>query len=86
MPLLIDILGMLGAGVLVYAYAMLSMRRLSGDGLAYQLLNLGGAIALMINSAVHLAWPSALLNLVWCGIGILAVRRVMATRPWRREV
>ncbi|MFC4532325.1 CBU_0592 family membrane protein [Sphaerisporangium dianthi] len=86
MPQLIDILGMLGAGVLLYAYAMLSMRKMSGDSLAYQLLNLGGAIALMINSAAHLAWPSALLNLVWCGIGILAVWRLVVARPWKRQV
>jgi hypothetical protein len=84
--LLVELLGMLGAAVLIYAYAMLSMRRMSGDGLAYQLLNLGGAIALMINSAAHLAWPSALLNLIWCGIGVLAVRRMMVTRPWKRQV
>ncbi|WP_248959523.1 CBU_0592 family membrane protein [Sphaerisporangium perillae] len=86
MPLLIDILGMLGAGVLLYAYAMLSTRRMSGDSLAYQLLNLGGAIALMINSACHLAWPSAVLNLIWCGIGILALWRLAVTRPWKRQV
>ncbi|GGK88624.1 hypothetical protein Sme01_01780 [Sphaerisporangium melleum] len=86
MPLLVDILGMIGAGVLLYAYAMLSMRKMPGDGLAYQLLNLGGATALMINSAFHFAWPSALLNLVWCGIGILAVYRLVVARSWKRQL
>ena len=84
MRLLIDILGMIGAGLLLYSYVMLSMRKMTGDSLGYQLLNLGGAIALMINSACHFAWPSALLNLIWCGVGGLAVwRLVTARRPGR---
>jgi hypothetical protein len=82
---LIDVFGLLGAGALLYAYAMLSMRKMSGDSLAYQLINLGGAVALMVNSAFHFAWPSAVLNLVWSGIGILALWRLVTTRPWRRR-
>jgi hypothetical protein len=82
--LLIDVLGILGAGVLIYAYAMLTMRRMAGDSLRYQLINLGGSVALMVNSAVHLAWPSALLNLIWCGIGALAVGRLTGALPWKQ--
>ncbi|MEV7969614.1 hypothetical protein AB0O34_27060 [Sphaerisporangium sp. NPDC088356] len=85
MYLLLEVLGMLGAGALLYAYAMLSMGKMSGDGLAYQLINLGGAIALMVNSAAHFAWPSAVLNLIWSGIGLLALWRLATTRPWRRR-
>lgn len=84
MVLLVDIIGMAGAAALLYAYAMLSMRKLSGDGLTYQVINLGGALALMVNSAVHSAWPSALLNLVWCCIGLMALWRLPALR-WRRR-
>jgi hypothetical protein len=81
---LIDIIGLLGAGALLYSYAMLSMGKLAGDGLPYQLLNFGGAVALMINSAFHFAWPSAVLNLVWSAIGVFTVWRLVATRPWKR--
>ncbi|MEU8268395.1 hypothetical protein AB0B89_14635 [Sphaerisporangium sp. NPDC049002] len=85
MFLVLEILGMLGAGALLYAYAMLSMRKMSGDSLAYQVINLGGAVALMVNSAVHFAWPSAVLNLIWSGIGLMALWRLATTRPWRRR-
>ncbi len=85
MSLLLEILGMLGAGALLYAYAMLSMRKMSGDSLVYQLINLGGAVALMVNSAAHFAWPSAVLNLIWSGIGLFALWRLATTRPWRRR-
>ncbi|GIH70893.1 CBU_0592 family membrane protein [Sphaerimonospora thailandensis] len=80
MSTLITIIGMIGAVVLLYGYAMVSARKLAGDGLPYQLLNLGGGIALMINSAYHSAWPSAILNMVWGGVGVVAIGRVAARR------
>ncbi|MFC4585041.1 CBU_0592 family membrane protein [Sphaerisporangium corydalis] len=85
MSLIVDLIGMAGAAALLYAYAMLSLRRMSGDSLSYQLINLGGAVALMINSAFHFAWPSALLNLIWCGIGLMALWRLLTPRSWKRR-
>ncbi|MEU9885365.1 hypothetical protein AB0M95_25695 [Sphaerisporangium sp. NPDC051017] len=85
LPILIDGFGILGAASLLYSYAMLSMAKMSGTGLAYQLINLGGAAALMVNSAYHFAWPSAVLNLIWCGVGVLALTRIAVARPWKRR-
>ena len=85
MSAFVDILGLAGALVLLYSYAMVSTRRMKGDSLTYQLLNFGGAVALMINSAVHSAWPSAVLNLVWTAIGSLAVWRLLTARPVKRD-
>ncbi|WP_063843063.1 CBU_0592 family membrane protein [Sphaerimonospora mesophila] len=84
MSTLITIIGMIGAVVLLCGYMMVSARKLSGDGLPYQLLNFGGGIALMINSAYHSAWPSAILNMVWSGVGVITIGRVMAGRAARR--
>ncbi|RCG28379.1 hypothetical protein DQ384_23990 [Sphaerisporangium album] len=85
MAILIDVAGILGAASLLYAYAMLSMSKMSGAGLTYQVINLWGAAALMVNSAYHFAWPSAVLNLIWCGVGVLALTRIIAARPWKRR-
>ncbi|GAA4188629.1 CBU_0592 family membrane protein [Microbispora amethystogenes] len=85
MSAFITIIGTVGAVVLLAAYAMVSSGRMSGDGLPYQLLNLGGAAALMVNSAYHSAWPSAILNLVWSGIGVWALGRLVARRAARRR-
>jgi hypothetical protein len=73
MGLLLDAVGWLGAGLLLYGYAMVSSSRLSGESVAYQLINLGGSVGLMINSASQAAWPSALLNLIWAAIGVTAL-------------
>ncbi|MFD0891059.1 hypothetical protein ACFQ08_41475 [Streptosporangium algeriense] len=75
MPLFVDILGWAGAAVMLYGYAMVSSSRMAGDGPRYQVINLAGSAALMVNAAWHSAWPSAILNVVWAVIGLAAVLR-----------
>ncbi len=69
-----DVIGWAGAVGLLLAYAALSSGRLR-VGPVYHLLNLGGAAGLALNGAVHRAWPSTALNVVWLAIGIAALRR-----------
>ncbi|MGI5281823.1 CBU_0592 family membrane protein [Nonomuraea polychroma] len=73
MDLLLAAVGWAGAAALLFGYALVSSSRLSGDGVAYQLLNLFGSVGLMVNSAYSAAWPSAGLNLVWAAIGVVAL-------------
>jgi hypothetical protein len=82
---MIALLGWAGAGVLLAAYALVSMKRLAGDGAVFQLMNIGGAFALALNSAVNGAWPSAVLNVVWVGIGSVAMFRLARGRQSRPE-
>jgi hypothetical protein len=84
--LLINVLGWLGAGVMLYGYAMVSASRMAGDGMPFQMINLVGAIALMINTAYHSAWPSAILNVVWGVIGLVAVTRMVMARTRKKTV
>ncbi|MEV0587910.1 hypothetical protein [Nonomuraea sp. NPDC050310] len=79
MDILLTVIGWLGAALLVFGYAMVSAGRMTGDGLPYQLVNLVGALTLMLNSAYQGAWPSAILNVVWTGIGVAAL--VKLARP-----
>ncbi|MEU8249529.1 hypothetical protein [Nonomuraea sp. NPDC048916] len=77
MDLLLDAIGWLGAGLLVIGYGLISTSRLSGDSVAYQVINLVGSITLMANSAYNDAWPSAGLNLVWAAIGVVALVKLV---------
>jgi hypothetical protein len=72
--LLADATGWAGALCLLLAYAGLATDRLS-TGVPYHVLNLVGAGGLAFNGAYHHAWPSAALNVVWLGIGVVALRR-----------
>lgn len=82
MNVLVDILGWLGMILLLAAYTLLSLKKLRGDGWAYQLMNMIGGLALASNSAYHGAIPVAILNVSWFIIGIfgfVSARRKRAT-------
>jgi len=64
----IDALGWCGAVVVLLAYALVSTRRVEGDSVLYQMLNIVGA-ALLITNTVYLgAYPSAFVNVIWIAI------------------
>jgi hypothetical protein len=71
----VDIAGWIGAAVLLVAYGLVSTRRVAGDSTAYQLPNMIGSVFLMVNTIHYGAYPSALVNLVWLGIAIYALRK-----------
>ncbi len=71
----VNIIGWLGSAAVIVAYVLVSMNRLRGDAVAYQLLNLIGGIFLALNTAYLGAYPSAIVNLMWIGIAIFALAR-----------
>jgi hypothetical protein len=73
MNLLYDVLGWVGAFALLSAYALVSRGRVAGDAATFQVLNLVGAVGLLVNGVFHHAWPSAALNAVWLLVGVGAV-------------
>ena len=75
LDLLSDILGWVGAALLLLAYALVSIKKLEGDSVAYQLLNLLGSAFLIVNSAYYGAYPSVGVNVVWIGIAAFAIFR-----------
>ena len=75
MELTIDILGWCGALFVLLAYALVSTRRVEGDSLRYQSLNVAGASLLLANTAYEGAYPSSFVNAVWIGIAIFALCR-----------
>jgi hypothetical protein len=69
MKLAIEVIGWIGATLIVGAYALLSAGKLAGDSRTYHLMNIVGAIGFVVNSGWNGAYPSAALNVVWLGIG-----------------
>jgi hypothetical protein len=76
MRILIEIVGWIGAALILTAYALLTSGKLEPRSKAYQLINIFGAIGFIINSGWNGAIPSATLNLVWLGIGIFGLLRM----------
>lgn len=77
MDLLLDAVGWIGAGLLLFGYGMVSTGRMSGGSASYQVANFAGSVALMLNSAHNDAWPSAGLNLIWAGIGAMSLVKLV---------
>lgn len=76
LPLLVEIVGWIGAGLILVAYLLLSAGKLQARSFAYQGMNLAGAIAFVVNSGWNGAIPSAALNVVWAFIALFALTRI----------
>ncbi len=73
MELLINILGWIGSIEVVAAYALNSSQKIKSDSMTFQMLNLTGAIFLIINSIYKEAYPFTFINTVWAVIAIVAI-------------
>ncbi|MGH9497833.1 MAG: CBU_0592 family membrane protein [Terriglobales bacterium] len=74
--LLIDAIGWVGAGMLLFAYGCVSFRKLRADSLWYQSMNAIGSLFLVANTFYYRAFPSTFVNLVWITIAIVAAIRM----------
>jgi hypothetical protein len=79
MELLWEIAGWSGAVLILSAYLSVSMGWLKA-GKRFQVANLIGACAFIVNGAVHEAWPSVVTNVAWCLISAIAILRMRATQ------
>ena len=69
-----------GAALILAAYLLLSMGRLTGQSVLYQGMNVAGAAGFIVNGWYHGAVPSAALNVVWMAIGGIALWRIRKRR------
>ena len=74
--ILVEIAGWVGAGLILVAYLLLSMERVTGQSVLYQGMNVVGAAGFVVNGWYHGALPSASLNVVWMAIGGIALWRI----------
>ena len=72
---LIDILGWIGTVLFLAVYLLVSLKKVDGDSLLYQMMNITAGILLVINTLYWKAYPSLGLNAAWIGIGLFALGR-----------
>jgi hypothetical protein len=73
---LADILGWVGSVEILSAFGLNSFQQMKSDSLRFQLLNLSGAIFLIINSVAHEAYPFTFINSVWVVISLSALIKI----------
>jgi hypothetical protein len=78
--LIVDVLGWVGTVLYLIAYALISSRKVEGDSVLYQGMNILAGILLVANTFYWRAFPSLALNLVWIGIGLYTLNRKWYSR------
>lgn len=77
---LVEVAGWAGALLILCAYLLVTLGKLTGQSLGYQWMNLVGAAGFVINGWWHRAVPSAALNVVWMLIAAVALWQL-----WKRK-
>jgi len=68
--ILFQIIGWSGSALLILAYVLVSSKKLSPEAVQYQLINLGGALFLLVYAIYTVAYPFVLVNFIWLIIGL----------------
>jgi len=72
----IDILGWIGAIEVIIAYVLVSSGKMTGESIIYQLLNLTGAVLLIVQTLYKQAYPSAFVNIIWTIIAAYSIVKI----------
>ena len=76
----IEVIGWSAAVLILTAYVLLSLGKLEARGYIYQWMNVIGAAGFIVNSGYNGAIPSAVLNIVWAGIGLFTISIIWRAR------
>ena len=75
-----DMVGMVGVGLILVAYALLQAGRVRGDALSYQLLNLVGALAVLVSLRYEFNLSAVLMESAWVLVSLYGIARGMRAR------
>ena len=73
-----NLLGWVGVGLILLAYAGVSFDQLQPQSWLYQLMNLFGAIFLIIETWQKKDYQPVVLNVVWASIAIIGLLSLIA--------
>jgi hypothetical protein len=78
--LFINILGWTGSILYLLAYALVSLKKVEGDSVFYQGMNIAAGILLIIYTISLDAFATTALNAAWVAIGLFTLGRKWLTR------
>lgn len=73
MEFLANVIGMLGTTLVVGSYFLLQLDKLDAKGFSYNLLNLLGAVLLLISLMVHFNLASLVIEIFWIAASIVGL-------------
>ena len=76
-----DLVGNVGVLLMVVAYLLLQMEKISGTALSYLLLNAAGAIMVMISLLFRFNFSAFLMEAFWLLISLYGLAKVLKAKP-----
>jgi len=81
----LDLIGNIGVVVLMIAYLMLQLNKLSSDGLAYSLLNAIGASLIIVSLLYAFNLSALLMEVFWVLISFVGIYRYFRQKALRSQ-
>ena len=81
LSLFADIIGMSGTFLVVLAFFLIQLEKLSPKGMAYNLLNLTGAILLLISLCINFNLASFVIEIFWIAASLVGIYRYYQREP-----
>jgi len=75
-----DWVGLLGTAMILLGFALLQAGRVSGTGLAYQLLNLFGALGILVSLLGTFNLSVFVLEVAWVAVSAYGIMRSFKTK------
>lgn len=70
-----DIAGWIGVSLVLFAYLLITLGTITPHNLWYGLMNLGGALGIILSSYAKRDYQPVILNCIWLVIAIVAIVR-----------
>ena len=71
-----EIIGWYGAAAIVIAYILNSFSIIAANTLVYQMLNLTGAIGIIVISLMKKTYQPAAVNIIWAVVAVIALVKI----------
>jgi hypothetical protein len=80
-PWYTEVIGWFGVLAILLAYTLLNFGRLDSHNTWYQILNLAGSVALIVNCGIKKDSEPLFLNIVWAIVALLSLVRLLVPLP-----
>lgn len=75
-----DLIGFVGSALIIGAYLLLQLKKISSEGLKYSILNGVGALLIIYSLIYRFNFPAFIVEVFWVGISIFGIFRYFQTR------
>ncbi len=69
------LIGLVGVACIIGAYFLIASGKMGGTDVRYHIINLVGAVLLLVSLYYHYNLPSVVIEFVWIAIGIYGIFR-----------